>query len=375
MDELAATAFAAARARGVTRLADVTGLDRIGMPVWQAVRPWGRSLSVHQGKGLDAGTARLGACMEAIECSHAEAWCGPVITAGLADLPAAERAAAADDFAVARGAVDDREPLAWTLAERLDDGGALWVPAAAVSLDFTLDALAAAPPAIERTSNGQGAGFDLAFASYKALCEIIERDAFANWQAGTIFTRMADEIDLGSVGFPWFVALHRRCTELGIGIRAYCLPSIIGMPVVAAELHDGGGEAASHPHAVGTCAHGDPEAALRGAITEAVQARLTVIAGARDDLGLDHPQGRRPVFGFALALPGRRGGHDFAALWPGSAAAPAEPALAEAVAALARAGFAQAARLVLSPPQSPVISVRVFVPGLAAGRRTRRAPA
>mgnify|MGYP006149433749 FL=1 len=36
----------AARALGVTRLADVTGLDRIGIPVFQAVRPLSLSLSV-----------------------------------------------------------------------------------------------------------------------------------------------------------------------------------------------------------------------------------------------------------------------------------------------------------------------------------------
>ena len=32
----------AARHAGVTRLADLTGLDRLGVPVWQAVRPWSR---------------------------------------------------------------------------------------------------------------------------------------------------------------------------------------------------------------------------------------------------------------------------------------------------------------------------------------------
>ena len=37
---------------GITRLADVTGLDRVGLPVVLAVRPLGRSLAVSQGKGL-----------------------------------------------------------------------------------------------------------------------------------------------------------------------------------------------------------------------------------------------------------------------------------------------------------------------------------
>ena len=38
---------------GITRLGNVTGLDRIGIPVVVAVRPNSRSVSVSQGKGLD----------------------------------------------------------------------------------------------------------------------------------------------------------------------------------------------------------------------------------------------------------------------------------------------------------------------------------
>jgi hypothetical protein len=36
---------------GVTRVADVTGLDVIGIPVWMAVRPLAATLAVSQGKG------------------------------------------------------------------------------------------------------------------------------------------------------------------------------------------------------------------------------------------------------------------------------------------------------------------------------------
>ena len=36
---------------GITRIADITGLDHIGIPVVLAVRPAGRSLSVARAKG------------------------------------------------------------------------------------------------------------------------------------------------------------------------------------------------------------------------------------------------------------------------------------------------------------------------------------
>ncbi len=57
---------------GITRVGDVTGLDIVGIPVWFAVRPNSRGLSVSQGKGLVPAQARLSAVMEAIEGAVAE---------------------------------------------------------------------------------------------------------------------------------------------------------------------------------------------------------------------------------------------------------------------------------------------------------------
>ena len=365
-----ATAVAAARALGVTRLADITGLDRIGLPVWQAVRPWGRSISVHQGKGIDADAARLGACMEAIECSHAENWQAPTLRAAFSDLPASERAASPDDFAVRRGDTDEAALLAWTIARRLD-GGVLWVPEAAVSLDLTRSGEAG----VTRSSNGQGAGFAFEFAAVKALCEVIERDAMAAWQAQPIFARSNDEIDRQTIDFSWFQRLQQRCAGLGVSIRVYRVPAAIAIPVFAAELHDASAEAAAYPHTAGSCAHLDAEAALRGAVFEAIQSRLTIIAGAREDLPLGRPTALRPVFGLALA----RAGDPPPLRWH---AAPllgwhaAPPMALDAIAsALVAAGYPQAATVTLSPAQSPVVTVKAFVPGLGETRRARRAAA
>ena len=43
---------------GITRVANVTGLDRIGIPIVMVVRPNSRSLAVSQGKGLDLDSRR-----------------------------------------------------------------------------------------------------------------------------------------------------------------------------------------------------------------------------------------------------------------------------------------------------------------------------
>ena len=45
-------------AAGVTRVAMLTGLDVIGIPVAAAYRPNSRSISVHQGKGMSIAAAK-----------------------------------------------------------------------------------------------------------------------------------------------------------------------------------------------------------------------------------------------------------------------------------------------------------------------------
>ena len=57
---------------GITRLADITGLDFLGVPVAQAVRPGAATVTVSQGKGATRAAAMVSAAMEAIELSCAE---------------------------------------------------------------------------------------------------------------------------------------------------------------------------------------------------------------------------------------------------------------------------------------------------------------
>src|SRR5438067_7251715 len=57
---------------GITRIANVTGLDSIGIPVVMVCRPNSRSLAVSQGKGLDLAAAKASGLMESIETYHAE---------------------------------------------------------------------------------------------------------------------------------------------------------------------------------------------------------------------------------------------------------------------------------------------------------------
>src|SRR4051812_24003909 len=57
---------------GITRIANVTGLDSIGIPVVMVCRPNSRSLAVSQGKGLGLAAAKASGLMESVELYHAE---------------------------------------------------------------------------------------------------------------------------------------------------------------------------------------------------------------------------------------------------------------------------------------------------------------
>src|SRR5690348_7480237 len=69
----------AARRAGITRIAELTGLDDLGIPVFAAIRPLGRSLSTQQGKGLTAEAARVSALMESLETFTAEQVRGTIV--------------------------------------------------------------------------------------------------------------------------------------------------------------------------------------------------------------------------------------------------------------------------------------------------------
>src|SRR5689334_4655652 len=56
----------------ITRVADVTHLDEIGLPVHVAYRPVGSTLAVSIGTGLTAAQSRVSAAMESVELWHAE---------------------------------------------------------------------------------------------------------------------------------------------------------------------------------------------------------------------------------------------------------------------------------------------------------------
>jgi ribosomal protein S12 methylthiotransferase accessory factor len=164
---------------GLTRLADVTGLDRIGIPVVLAVRPEARYLSVDAGKGMTLAYARASAAMECVERHAGEHASPPCWRATYSKCRAQHRVIERERLPFSRHSLfSDALQIDWTLAWDIVLDDQIAVPLAVVALDRYRRA-EADPLPFQTGSNGLSAGNTLAEAIFGGLCEVIERDALA----------------------------------------------------------------------------------------------------------------------------------------------------------------------------------------------------
>lgn len=336
---------------GITRVADLTRLDRIGLPVFQAVRPMGRALSVHQGKGRCGADARVSAIMEAIESAASESVIHNGPTCTFAALPSTERFA---DYRRYGEVEADRRfdidaSVRWYEAERFPAGGRVFVPFDTVSLDFTFDG----DTPFARSSLGLGAGAQTDDATTAALFELIERDAQSYWLASGMAGQAKTRVDTAGIG-GWMQALEAHLAAHGIGIAVYVVEGAARLPVVFCRIDDPG----YAPSFLGAACRPDPDDALFRAFGEAAQSRLTVISGARDDIAPDEPGW---IGAHALGAP-TGASIDWARVRDAYAG---RPGLDEVSVRLADEGYPEMARCDLSPPCGGASVVRLIIPGLA----------
>jgi ribosomal protein S12 methylthiotransferase accessory factor len=267
---------------GITRMADVTGLDRIGLPVVTVCRPNSRSVTVAMGKGLDRAAAKSSGLMEAVEVAHAE-----VVRAPLRLLPLrllAGAAPAIDPLPPLRpGAapLEGEVPCLWIEGVELLRGGAVSVPLEAVHASF-------APPALPQagtfrvSTNGLASGNHPLEALCHGLCEVIERDATARWYRLGRAGRAASRLDLATLGDGEAAGVLARLTAGGFEAAVWDTTSPGGVASFYCLLLDARFPQA-HPGEGAGC-HPEREVALLRALLEAAQVRLAYVVGARDDI-------------------------------------------------------------------------------------------
>lgn len=272
---------------GVSRLANITGLDRVGLPVWQAIRPNSRALSVAQGKGESPAAAKVSAILEALEGHHAEhSRCSIRIESHRA-LSREAVVAEPTGLPLARGgSFDEDRALPWVRAVDVVTEESVWVPFELVHANFTVPRLPGSGAFVPST-NGLGAGVRREQAISHGVCELIERDAetLARLGQDASARRQLRRVDPKSVEVPRARALIELFERAGLVVMIWDITSDIQVPCFSVVIFDlqSDPDLNPSPAAEGSGCHPNAEVALCRALAEAAQSRLTAIAGSRDD--------------------------------------------------------------------------------------------
>ncbi|HEX4452284.1 MAG TPA: YcaO-like family protein [Kofleriaceae bacterium] len=266
----------AAKRAGITRIAELTGLDTLGIPVFAAIRPMGKSLSTQQGKGLSRDAARISALMESLETCSAEQ-ASATVRGSYRALAQRRRIVDVRQLPRPRGRLDLDARWDWIAGCELSSGEPILVPLEAVTLDTTFTK----PPAFDISSNGLASGNNLVEAIVHGLCEVIERDAEAAWRRSGGDRRLV----LDTITDPACANLIDRIVAAGSRVIVWDLASRVGLCAIGCAIVEDPREPAWRALGVyqGFGAHLRPEIAIARALTEAAQTRLTYIAGGRDD--------------------------------------------------------------------------------------------
>lgn len=271
---------------GITRVANVTGLDCLGLPVVMVSRPNSRSIAVSQGKGVTLAAARASGLMETVELYHAETMTLPLYLASYEELR--YRHTVADIVQLPRlreSRFTSSLRLPWCTARDLLSGEAVLVPFELVHTDFTLP-LPDGYGCFPASSNGLASGNNLLEAISHGICELVERDATALWKLGSVPQQEDRRIDLATLDDPTCGEVLAKFQRAGLSVAVWDITSDIGLPcfacVIVPENEDPMWQSVL---ASGYGCHLVRKVAMLRALTEAAQGRLTIIAGVRDDFG------------------------------------------------------------------------------------------
>jgi len=272
---------------GVTRIADITNLDRLGIPIFSAIRPSAApgAISIYSGKGSTDQRARISAMMESFERCLAER---PGVNANIEGGISAP--ALVDSYASAIENYSVLDPNAlllsqpftpsslmeWVGTYDLMNGEETFISANAVYHPY--DAPGQCQKLFLSNTNGLASGNVLEEAILHGMLEVIERDAISTAQ----FTRnLGKEIVLTEED-GYLYELAQKFKDAEVELKVWLVPTDTGIPTVIAATDD---VKLKDPAllVMGAGSHLKPEIAVARAITEAAQSRVVQSQGARED--------------------------------------------------------------------------------------------
>lgn len=271
---------------GIVRVTDTTWLDRLGLPVYASIRPTALAggLCVNSGKGFSTLEAEVGAYMEAIEFAMTEPnrsgleiiWATPEEI-----LNGSFNAHSILDLCPKLNAeIDPELPIECVRAIEVNTGQSYLVPAELVFYPFP-----DAPGRLKyftSSTNGLSSGNSRTEAMIHGMLEVIERDILSFHFVQDNTKRVAID-QLPEFLDPTLQRLRKAEIELVIRYA----PNAFGMPLFLAFTIDPAFQDPMFINAGYGC-HTQKEIALSRAIAEAVQSRLVLIHGSRDDIPSSH---------------------------------------------------------------------------------------
>ena len=259
---------------GITRVADITDLDRIGIPVFSSIRPGAEkgAISVYNGKGATPAEARVSAMMEGIERYSAEVHDRRLRVETFSKLKA-ETAAIDPRSLVIPQEADPETAIPWVIGYDLMRDEEVMVPASGVFHPLPKEY----PQLFRTNTNGLASGNVLEEAVFHGLSEVIERDAWSLVEAvkdtGPLVSGVADGLA---------AEILEKFARAEVEVRIKDITSDVGVPTIAAASDD---LRLKDPAllTIGMGTHTSAEVAVLRALTEVAQSRLTQIHGARED--------------------------------------------------------------------------------------------
>jgi len=265
---------------GITRIADITDLDRIGLPIYTAIRPTAEEggVSIYGGKGITKDHAKASAMMEGFERYSAERQSSDEsIISNLNDIDNNIDPKSLNlPKDLERVDINDWD-LEWSIAHDIISEKDYYIPTNAVYHPY--NPKDNAKTLFKSNTNGLASGNILEEAILHGMFEVIERDA---WSIFELTHKNYSQIDLDSIESDVINEIIEKFESEGIKIKLMDFTADINIPTIAASADDTVTKDAGLL-TLGMGTHLDPEVAILRALTEVAQSRATQINGARED--------------------------------------------------------------------------------------------
>ncbi|MDI9645309.1 MAG: YcaO-related McrA-glycine thioamidation protein [Archaeoglobales archaeon] len=262
---------------GITRVANITGLDRIGIPIFSAIRPSAAegAVSVYSGKGITETLAKISAIMEGFERYSAEFRDEKIIKGTYSQLLRNYNVLDPESLILPKDLPYSKNDsvIRWTWGFDLMSKEEILVPVSAVYHPY----YPKGDLHLFRTNtNGLAAGNSIEEAIFHGLMEVIERDA---WSIAEFCRKGGRIIETDS---ELVNTLIEKFKAASVDIILRDITSDIPITVIAAVSDD---LLLKDPAllTIGFGAHLDPEIAAIRALLEVAQSRVVQIQGARED--------------------------------------------------------------------------------------------